>query len=320
MKYYVYITPSELHRQLTCTVDLAKNAIELPSAELEELIRSTIAPFTPLNTTTKNNLFKAFTVDGMREVGRTGLLPTPAWLGSEETKDAIVGHQPMLGSINEFLWSEFLSSVLSRRWPRENEWAVNAQGLGYPRLNNASEAASAATFGENKTPLRQHLPKEWTLFHNQTHAHLCVTHPGLVNASMHDFLEIAPKNTAVFPARTHPLFYVALYEFWKYLCSEPTWAHLSPAIMVDENRDTPDFSAQSLVNFGLGAATCRWGWWSLISHVFAPRSRALDILAQFHPACYEGNQLSPRPSNMEMNTTTASPPPRLRVLNDPYGR
>lgn len=317
MKYYVYITPAELHRQLTCTVDLAKSAIELPATELEDLIRSTIAPFTP---TTKSTLFKEFTVDGMREAGRTSLLPTPTWLSSEETKDAIVGHHPMLGTMNEFLWSEFLHGVLSRQWPRQNEWRTNAQGLGYPVLNKSSASALDAKFGKNQTLLRPHLPKEWTIFHHQTQAHLCISHPGLVNASMHDFLEIAPKNTAVFPARTHPLFYVALYEFWTYLCAEPTWAHLSPAIMVDENRDTPNFSAQSLVNFGLGAATCRWGWWSLMSHVFAPRSRALDILAQFHPTCYEGNQLAPRPNNMEMNTTTASPPPRLRVLHDPYGR
>lgn len=317
MQYHVYITPSELNRQLTCTIDLPVDAISKPVAELEDLIRGTIAPFTP---GIKHGLFDEFTVDGLREVGRTRPLPTPAWLASDETKNAIEGHHPMVGPLDHFLWSEFLAGVLSRRWTTNRNWKVNTEGLGYPILELTCQNELNATFGPNKTRLRPHLPKEWTLSPSSSQSHLSLTHPGVVSVGMNSFIEIQAHTSNVFPARTHPLFYVALYEFWQYLSTEPAWSHLSPAIMVDENRDTPEFSVQSLVNFGLGAASCRWGWWSLLSHVFAPRSRALDILVQYYPECYEKDQLKPKPSNMEMNTTLASAPPRLRVLHDPYGR
>ena len=315
MKFHVYITPSALHRQLTAVVDLPPASIELSTPELDTLIRLTIAPLTP---TTKTTLFNEYTVDGLRELGRIGELPTPAWLASAETEHAITGHHAMLGTTKEFLWMEFLNGVLGRKWTQERDWKVNENNLGYPILELTNQSSLLATFGAGKEKLRSHLPNGWSLNFGQTQSHLSVAHPGVVSASMHNYLDMAPGAANVFPARTHPLFYVALYEFWQYLAKEPIWAHLSPSITVDENRTNPEFSKQTILNLGLGAATYRWSWWMFMSHVFSPRSRALDILAKYHPNCYDGHHLMPRPANMEMNATLASVPPRLRVLNDPY--
>ena len=315
MQYHVYITPSELNRQLKAVVDLPPTSIELPARELEDLIRSTIDPFTGA---TRNILFKDFTVDSLREVGHIGELPTPAWLASPDTEHAITGHHPMVGSLTEFLWFEFLNSVLSRKWNQNREWKVNDKNLGYPVLELTSQATMLATYGSQRTKLRTHLPKEWSIFPWNAQSHLSIAPPGVVAVPMQSFLEMVPVASNIFPARTHPLFYVALYEFWQYLCKQPIWAHLAPTIMVDENRETPEFSKQSLINLGIGGATYRWSWWVFMSHVFFPRSKALDILAQYYPHCYSGQHLVPRPESMEMDPALACPPPRLRVLHDPY--
>lgn len=320
MKFYVYITPSSLHRQLVTEVDLPTNSIGLPSEQLAELVRATIAPITPTGPSAKSVLFNDFTVDGLREKGRVADVPIPAWLNHADTRSIFEGHHPMVGPVKDFLWREFFNSLFGRHWLRQKEWVVNDQNLGYPVLDLSEHSALDAKFGTGKARLRDHLPPQWTVMSGHNQGHLSTCHPGVLNDSMAAFLEFSPRSSNLFPARTHPLFYVALYEFWAYLSTQPIWAHPSSMQLVDGNMETAEFNAQTMLSLGLAASTNRWGWWALLSHIFAPRSRALDILAQYHPECYIHGHLSPRPENLELDETLASPPPRLRILNNPYGR
>lgn len=314
MKFHVYITPTELHRQLTTVVDLPPAVLDLPKRDLVDLVRATIEPFTPCG---KTELFKDYTVDGLREKGRVADVPMPAWLSDEFTSTFIRGHHPMVGPLNDFLWAEFLECLLNHQWLKPREWKTNSQNLGFPVLSLTTDSIMRATFGASNTKLRGHLPTQWTAMTMHNQGHLGLAHPGVINRSMTEFIQISSTRSHIFPARTHPLFYVALYEFWQYLNQQPVWAHLAPASLVDVKRDTCEFSAQSLLSLGLNASTFRWGWWALLSHVFAPRSRALDILVQYYPDCYDRIQFSPRPSGIYF-TDIVAPPPRLRILNDPY--
>ena len=329
MQYHVYITPSNLYRQLTTVVELPATAIELPRLDLDTLIRTTIKPLT---NTGKTGLFNHFTVDGLREVGRVGELPTPAWLASTDTENAIVGHNAIFGGAHEFLWSVFLDDVLCQRWMQKNDWAINSKHLGYPVLElDYKYNKETSTFGDGHK-LCSHTPKGWTLSSADHQGHLSMSHPSIVTLDMHNFLNTSANMKTIFPARTHPLFYVALYEFWKYLSKEPLWAYLPPLNVVKENPDSPEFNQQSLVNFGTFAATYRWSWWLLMSHVFSPRSRALDILVEHYPQCYEHNILMPHPIKIQLsgsvdNSSMSTPAymggpfkslPRIRNLRAPH--
>ena len=313
MKYHVYITPVELEHQLTTVLDLPAGTIELPTAPLKTLIQKTIAALTASD---KTGLFEDISIDGLREKSKIEAVPTPAWLSDVTTATFITGHQAARGSLHDFLWSEFLNSLLPGHWTHQHRWKVNEKGQGFPVLDFSNLHDTDADFCQTKKQLRSDIPPGWHVLPGGNQAHLNVVHPGLLTANMELFLETTALKSNIFPARTHPIFYVALYEFWQYLCPQPLWAHLPPFVMVDTNLETSEFSPQSLVSLGLAGATSRWSWWTLLSHVFAPRSRALDILVKHYPDCYNNGMLHPRPIGMSM--CLGSAPPRLRVLRDPY--
>ena len=312
MKYHVYIWLETLSRQLATSIDLPDDAMALTNSELNGLIRTQVDPIA------LGDAFKDYRIDGLREHDDLPPPPPPAWLVQDDTKNAFPNHHPIFGSALHYQWSQFLGTLLSNKWADTRDWIVGPSGLGYPNIPTQVEK-SYVPYRRKHAPLVEEVPSPWQLMPNLGQGHLGLHHPSIVVPNLTPFLSLRAAKP-LFPAQTHPLFCVALYEFWKYLHAQPLWAYLPSSSIITDNRTNADWTPETMMGLGLSASVFRWGWWSMLNHAFPPHSRALDILMQHYPDSHSNGDINPCPLGMELSPELCTFPPKLRIFIDPLGR
>lgn len=316
MNFHAYLSlPVNFAPMIVADIALPKAAMDLPSDELRSLTHAAVLSGIPKK---DHHYFNNFTLNGIREKRKTAPSPTPAWMTDDHTKTIFAQPSRLLGTPNDYQWQMFFTSLFSKSWTSEAPFSLNEHNQGFPVVAPKRGPSLVAFFGKKQVPLDDFVPEGWTIAWQGHNTQLGLFQPSIVSKDMHNFVEFSPQASQLLSARTHPLFYVALYEFWVYLNTLPIWAHVTSPTIVEGNRITSEFSAENQMAIGLACSTFRWGWWSLMSNMFAPHSRELAMLQQYYPDCFAGGQLLPKPTNWGMDPTLATLPPRLRVLHDPY--
>lgn len=315
MIFQAYLNFANLSNFVIADLDLPDNALDLPSDELRSVSHDAVMKHLPKSS---YKVLSDVIVSGIREKVDLGPLPTPAWLLDEHTKTIFPGHHRLMGNLHSYHWSLFFQSLFSHLWKLPGPWLVNSNGQGFPQSMLDVAQQKSIPFGGKTIPLEDLIPTPWLFNMQHRRVPLGLFPPSICENNMHNFVEFTPQACNLLPARTHPAFYIALYEFWMYLHKQPIWAHVHSQMMVDSNRIASDFSFEQHMSIGLACSTFRWGWWSLLNNIFAPSSRALAILQQYYPDCQVNGYISPRPTNLEMDATLVSPVPRLRVLQSVY--
>ncbi len=330
MKYHVYIWLETLGRQLTTTIELPEDSMHWTNAQLNDLIRAQVDPMA------KGAVFNNYRIDGLREHDDLPPPPPPAWLAYADTRSVFPNHHPAFGPQLQYQWSEFLSSVLGHAWGNSQDWKLGAPGFGYPPASDEIEKVYIP-YRSKRLTLTDEIPHGWCLASSHGQGHLGVCHPSIHVPSLFSGISTdrnnfsgSPENPVnfisprpgkpLFCAQTHPVFYVALYEFWQYLHELPLWAYLPTTSIITDNRNNADWTAQTMLSLGLAASSFRWGWWSMLNHAFPQHSRALDILKQHYPDCHSDGTIAYCPLGMELSPELCVFPPKLRIFIDPLGR
>ncbi len=309
MKYHVYIWLEALSRQLSTSIDLPDHAMDLSNSELNGLIRTQVDPLIAL---------KDYRIDGLREHDALPPPPPPAWLAYEETKNAFPNHHPIFGDHLHYQWSEFLGSLLGKTWASARDWTLGPDGLGHPTFPDKIEEGYVP-YRKARVHWVDEISTPWILMPNMGHGHLGMCHPTIAIPNLSRFISPRPGKP-LFSAKTHPSFYVALYEFWAYLQALPLWAYLPSIGVVTDNRYDAKWTPETMLCLGATASTFRWGWWSMLNHAFPANSRALDFLLRHYPKAHSDGSINPSPMGMELNPEFCTVPPKLRIFIDPLGR